>query len=79
MSSARRPKRGRPSIQQPEMVWGRVGTEVREQIDELAESLDIPKARVVAALLNKGLEHLPDVEFPRRRSPDQGELPLKAS
>lgn len=78
-----RPKNpgGRPSIGQSEMVWGRVATEVRHEIDALSERLDIPKSRVVAALLAVGLANVEQATFPQRSgTSQQEELPLtKAS
>jgi hypothetical protein len=71
---------GRPSIGQPEMVWGRVSVEVRQQINDLSDDLGIPRSRVVAALLETALADLTKVQFPRRSGGDQQELPLtKAS
>ena len=71
---------GRPSIGQPEMVWGRVSVEVRQQINDLSDALGIPRSRVVAALLETALADLTKVQFPRRSGGDQQELPLtKAS
>lgn len=71
---------GRPSIGQPEMVWGRVSVEVRQKINDLSDDLGIPKSRVVAALLETALADLSNVQFPRRPGDEQQELPLtKAS
>lgn len=78
--SPRKNPGGRPSIGQSEMVWGRVSTEVRREIDELSERLDIPKSRVVAALLEVGLSNIDQAKFPKRAASQQEELPLtKAS
>ena len=73
--SRRKDPRGRPSIGQPEMVWGRVSTDVRDQVDTLADELGIPKSRVVAALIEVGLTHLDQAQFPVSRRA-QTELPL---
>lgn len=71
----RKDPRGRPSIGQPEQVWGRVTVEARDQVEQLAEEHGIPRARVVAALIEVGLANLDQARFPvRRRS--QPELPL---
>lgn len=71
---------GRPSIGQPEMVWGRVSVDVRRRINELSDELGIPRSRVVAALLEAGLADLSNVRFPVSNQVDQQELPLtKAS
>jgi hypothetical protein len=74
----RKDPRGRPSIGQPEMVWGRVSVECRNAIDDLATQHGLPKARIVAALLAVGLSNLDQMCLPTRGS-DQQELPLKAS
>ncbi len=72
--------RGRPSIGQPEMVWGRVATGVRDQVDELSEQLGIPRSRVVASLLDVGLANLDQAKFPTPKAKrDQQELPLKTA
>ena len=76
--SRRKDPRGRPSIGQPEMVWGRVSVECRSAIDDLADEHGLPKARIVAALLAVGLDNLDQMQLATRKS-DQGELPLKAS
>ena len=76
--SRRKDPRGRPSIGQPEMVWGRVSIECRNAIDDLADQHGLPKARIVAALLAVGLSNLDQMKLPTRSS-DQEELPLKAS
>ena len=76
--SRRKDPRGRPSIGQPEMVWGRVCVECRNAIDDLADEHGVPKARIVAALLAVGLENLDQMQLTTRKS-DQEELPLKAS
>ncbi len=78
MSRSKDP-RGRPSIGQPEMVWGRVSVECRSAIDELADKHGLPKARIVAALLAVGLDNLDQMRLPPTRRSDQEELPLKAS
>ncbi|WP_028935537.1 hypothetical protein [Pseudonocardia spinosispora] len=69
---------GRPRIEQPEMVWGRVSVEVKDEINDLADRLGIPKSRVVATLLEVGLANQGQAEFPRStRIPEQQqELPL---
>lgn len=74
----RKDPRGRPSIGQPEMVWGRVSVECRNAIDDLAAQHGLPKARIVAALLAVGLSNLDQMCLPTR-STDQQELPLQAS
>jgi hypothetical protein len=74
----RKDPRGRPSIGQPEMVWGRVSVECRSAIDDLADEHGLPKSRIVAALLAVGLDNLDQMQLITRRS-DQEELPLKAS
>jgi hypothetical protein len=76
--SRRKDPRGRPSIGQPEMVWGRVSVECRSAIDDLADEHGLPKSRIVAALLAVGLDNLDQMQLITRRS-DQEELPLKAS
>jgi hypothetical protein len=76
--SRRKDPRGRPSIGQPEMVWGRVSVECRSAIDDLADEYGLPKARIVAALLAVGLDNLDQIQLTTRKS-DQEELPLKAS
>ncbi len=77
MSRSKDP-RGRPSIGQPEMVWGRVSVECRNAIDELADEHGLPKSRVVAALLAVGLDNLDQMRLPAGRHV-QEELPMKAS
>ena len=76
--SRRKDPRGRPSIGQPEMVWGRVSVECRSAIDDLADEYGLPKSRIVAALLAVGLGNLDQMQLPPRRA-GQEELPLKAS
>jgi hypothetical protein len=76
--SRRKDPRGRPSIGQPEMVWGRVSVECRSAIDDLADQHGLPKSRIVAALLAVGLGNLDQMQLPPGRS-EQEELPLKAS
>ena len=76
--SRRKDPRGRPSIGQPEMVWGRVSVECRDAIDDLADKHGLPKSRIVAALLAVGLDNQDQMQLTTRRS-DQEELPLKAS
>lgn len=76
--SRRKDPRGRPSIGQPEMVWGRVSVECRSAIDDLADEHGLPKARIVAALLAVGLNNLDQIQLITRKS-EQEELPLKAS
>lgn len=73
--SRKKDPRGRPSIGQPEMVWGRVSTEVRDQVDDLSDELGISKSRVVAALIEVGLANLDQARFPVSRRA-QPELPL---
>ncbi len=70
--------RGRPAIGQAEMIWGRVSTDAKQQIDSLAAQLDIPKARVVAALLEVGLANIECAKFPPSTASrrQQEELPL---
>jgi hypothetical protein len=74
----RKDPRGRPSIGQPEMVWGRVSVQCRSAIDDLADQNGVPKSRIVAALLEFALENLDQMRLPTRR-PEQQELPLQAS
>lgn len=76
--SRRKDSRGRPCIGQPEMVWGRVSTQCRDAIDDLADQHNLPKSRIVAALLAVGLDNLDQLQLPARKR-DQEELPLKAS
>lgn len=75
MSSRRKDNRGRPSIGQPEMVWGRVSVECRSRIDDLADKYGVSKSRIVAALLAVGLDNLDQLKLPVGK-PTQEELPL---
>lgn len=76
----RKDPRGRPSIGQPEQVWGRVSEEVRDQVEDLSAEHGISRARVVAALVEAGLANLDLVQFPKPARKSQQELPLnKAS
>jgi hypothetical protein len=75
MSSLQKRRTGRRPIGQPEAVWGRVSVEVRRQVDELSDQLGIPKARVVATLIDVGLDHLAEAQFPQGKPPEE-ELPM---
>jgi hypothetical protein len=75
MSSLQKRRTGRRPIGQPETVWGRVSVEVRRQVDELSDQLGIPKARVVATLIDVGLDHLAEAQFPQGKPPEE-ELPM---
>lgn len=79
MAVANKPKRGRPSQGNSELVWGRVSVDFSAWIDARAEELGIPKARVVGAMLKFAFEHEDQVIYPQSsaRHSDQTELPLK--
>jgi hypothetical protein len=70
--------RGRPAIGATEQVWGRVSTDDRDFIENLAEQRGLSRARVVGALLRFARQHVDQVEFPQSTisRDNQAELPL---
>ena len=71
-------KPGRPPTGNTDQVWGRISATASDVIDARAESLGIPKARVVGALLEFALAHEDQVIYPSSPSQrrQQQELPL---
>lgn len=72
---------GRPPTGNTDLVWGRVPASTTRTIEERAEEFDLPKARVVGALLAYALAHEDEVAYPlstaRRKQQEQQEaLPL---
>jgi hypothetical protein len=73
---------GRPPTGNTTQVWGRVSDEASDLIISRAETLGIPKARVVGAMLEFAMAHEDQIVYPQSPASrsQQEELPLhKAS